>query len=578
MPVTIVDRLPLPNLKVYSAGSVLLLSVAVYYAMNVTSDPNWRANATLQRQDSSAEAIEPEGPRNLTEQLLEVITFMMQEPLCMWTVINMSYCLVALGGWLVQRAVFGRLRVAEAQRLKDKFWNYVFYKFIFVFGVLNVQYMDEVLLWAGWFTLVGALQLLTQLTKDRFEYASSSPNVSGWAQTRLVVLLLAVLASGLGLLGAALRWGLPAGRDTFAFMAAECALACVSCVHVLARMALRARDSDAAGPAAYYTHLVFDSVALLLETAHVGHMVVHSNAMVSLASMVLVMQLRHLLHALLARLRRHRLYTALADHMSRNYPMASPEEVEKNQDNCAICWEPMKEARKLPCAHLFHNSCLCRWVQQDASCPTCRRALSAQPAAAPTPLPPLNPLNPLTHIGADPPPANHLFHFDGSRYVSWLPSFSVEVTRVRAEPMAPAPPSPPPTPDEVPAPQLDAMLAQVSAVFPQYSAARVRADLLRTRSPHLTVENILEGRLRADLAGPPPRRVARTTESEGSVEREMSVPAVPSSQDSVESEEPLEVEFSESACERETLLRKRKRQLIAAARHKYLERRGQTAP
>ncbi|KAJ2938135.1 hypothetical protein O0L34_g3708 [Tuta absoluta] len=103
--------------------------------------------------------------------------------------------------------------------------------------------------------------------------------------------------------------------------------------------------------------------------------------------------------------------------------MASPEEVEKNQDNCAICWEPMKEARKLPCSHLFHNSCLCQWVQQDASCPTCRRALRAAPPAAarphPTPLAPLAGLAPLV-ANAEPLPLprppnhpNHLFHFDG---------------------------------------------------------------------------------------------------------------------------------------------------------------------
>lgn len=84
----------------------------------------------------------------------------------------MAYCTLALVGFVIQRAVFGRLRVSEAQRVKDKFWNYVFYKFIFVFGVLNVQYMDEVLMWCGWFTLVGALLLLTQLSKDRFEYVS----------------------------------------------------------------------------------------------------------------------------------------------------------------------------------------------------------------------------------------------------------------------------------------------------------------------------------------------------------------------------------------------------------------------
>lgn len=100
MPVTLVDRLPLPNLKVYTAGSVLLLSVAVYYALNVTCDPNWRANMTVLRAEAltaGEDATEADvatlpplefpgldTPRNLTEQFVDVITFMMQEPLCMW--------------------------------------------------------------------------------------------------------------------------------------------------------------------------------------------------------------------------------------------------------------------------------------------------------------------------------------------------------------------------------------------------------------------------------------------------------------------------------------------------------------
>lgn len=411
MPVTLVDRLPLPNLKVYTAGSVSVLSIAVYYALSVTSDPNWRANVTLGRQD----AMEPgEGEprlvpapthnnatRNVSEQFVDVMTFMMQEPLCMWTLINIAYCALAVFGFGVQRLVFGQLRVAEAQRVKDKFWNYVFYKFIFVFGVINVQYMDEVLLWCSWFTLVGFLHLLGQLCKDRYEYLSSSPNTGGWAHVRLACLLAGLLTAATMLLAAATAFGLPAGRDTFAFMAAECVLVQVSVLHVAARYALQLREADVAGPLAYYTHLIFDSVALVVELLHVLHMVVFSNMLVSMASLVLLMQLRHLLHELQARLRRHRLYSELATHMSRNYPMASKEEVEKNQDNCAICWEPMKEARKLPCSHLFHNSCLCQWVQQDASCPTCRRALAGAARAPPAARHP-----------------NHLFHFDGSRYGS----------------------------------------------------------------------------------------------------------------------------------------------------------------
>lgn len=108
MPVTLVDRLPLPNLKVYTAGSVLLLSVAVYYAVSVTNDPNWRTNTTLQPQEAAAagpadEAAPSPAPlhlandtRNVTEQIVEVMSFMMQEPLCMWV----SYLIYSSLNWL----------------------------------------------------------------------------------------------------------------------------------------------------------------------------------------------------------------------------------------------------------------------------------------------------------------------------------------------------------------------------------------------------------------------------------------------------------------------------------------------
>ena len=92
---------------------------------------------------------------------------------CSQTLINMAYCVLILLGKTIQKLVFGELRASERQHLKDKFWNFVFYKFIFVFGVLNVQYMDEVVLWWAWFTALGFLSLLSQLCKDRFEYVSN---------------------------------------------------------------------------------------------------------------------------------------------------------------------------------------------------------------------------------------------------------------------------------------------------------------------------------------------------------------------------------------------------------------------
>lgn len=106
--------------------------------------------------------------------------------------------------------------------------------------------------------------------------------------------------------------------------------------------------------------------------------------------------------------------------------MASQDELAENSDNCAICWEKMESARKLPCSHLFHNSCLQSWLEQDTSCPTCRLALSMQ-ANHRENTPEMPPESQTPARRND----NHFFHFDGSRYVSWLPSFSVEVSHNR---------------------------------------------------------------------------------------------------------------------------------------------------
>lgn len=37
------------------------------------------------------------------------------------------------------------------------------------------------------------------------------------------------------------------------------------------------------------------------------------------------------------------------------FAVATPEELAANNDDCAICWDSMQSARKLPCGHLFHK-------------------------------------------------------------------------------------------------------------------------------------------------------------------------------------------------------------------------------
>lgn len=80
-----------------------------------------------------------------------------------------------------------------------------------------------------------------------------------------------------------------------------------------------------------------------------------------------------------------------------SYVDATPTELMMRNDDCAICREKMKTAKKLACGHLFHvyvclfdmpntsclsnpyRHCLHSWIQHHVSkptCPTCRRSLS----------------------------------------------------------------------------------------------------------------------------------------------------------------------------------------------------------
>lgn len=52
MPHVILDRISLPNLKLYTSVSVLLVACCVYYAINATSDPFWRVDNNVTASES----------------------------------------------------------------------------------------------------------------------------------------------------------------------------------------------------------------------------------------------------------------------------------------------------------------------------------------------------------------------------------------------------------------------------------------------------------------------------------------------------------------------------------------------
>ncbi|KAM7101868.1 E3 ubiquitin-protein ligase AMFR isoform 2-T2 [Ciconia maguari] len=567
MPLLFLERFPWPSLRTYTALSVLALLGTGLSAYRALSQAPGGAQP-----DGGAVGTEPaEPPRRGGPRALDVAYYLLSDSLCVWVLVNTVCCFLMLVAKLIQCMVFGPLRVSERQHLKDKFWNFIFYKFIFIFGVLNVQTVEEVVMWCLWFSGLVFLHLMIQLCKDRFEYLSFSPTTPMSSHIRVLTLLIAMLLSCCGLAVVCGIIGYTHGMHTLAFMAAESLLVTVRTAHVILRYVIHLWDLnhegtwEGKGTYVYYTDFFMELTLLSLDLMHHIHMLLFGNIWLSMASLVIFMQLRYLFHEVQRRIRRHKNYLRVVGNMEARFAVATPEELAVNNDDCAICWDSMQSARKLPCGHLFHNSCLRSWLEQDTSCPTCRMSLNITdshhvredhqtenldenlvPVAVAEGRPRLN-----QH--------NHFFHFDGSRIASWLPSFSVEVmhtTNILG--IAQASNS-----------QLNAMAHQIQEMFPQVPYHLVLQDLQLTRSVEITTDNILEGRIQV----PFPTQTERVPlELNSRLEEMVEFSEMEAEPSETEDFEARGSRFSKSADERQRMLVQRKEDLLQQARKRYLNK------
>ncbi|XP_041124776.1 E3 ubiquitin-protein ligase AMFR-like isoform X1 [Polyodon spathula] len=571
MPLLFLERCPSPSLQTYTGLSAVLLVGSVLSAYHTVTEP---VQEDLGTEDNSKILPSPTTQQDFDSGVAtKIFWHLVSDSFFVWVLVNTACCFLMLIATIIQCMVFGPLRVSERQHLKDKFWNFIFYKFIFIFGVLNVQSVEEVVMWCLWFAVLVFLHLMVQLCKDRFEYLSFSPTTPMSSHVRVLSLLVSMLLSCCGLAVVSGVAGYIYGMHTFAFTAAECLLVTVRTGHVIMRYTIHLWDLnhegtwESKGTYVYYTDFCMEVSLLSLDLTHHIHMLLFGNIWLSMASLVIFMQLRYLFYEVQRRIQRHKNYLRVVGNMEARFAIATSEELAANSDDCAICWDSMQAARKLPCGHLFHNSCLRSWLEQDTSCPTCRMSLNINENSraredrqrenlgeniGPVPGAEARP-----HINHH----NHFFHFDGSRIASWLPSFSVEVmhtTNILGITQANNS-------------QLNAMAHQIQEMFPQIPYHLVLQDLQLTSSVEITTDNILEGRIQVPFPTQPSEQIPLelspgTDEAAGASGSSESVP------NETEDLEARGSRFSKSAEERQRMLLQRKDELLQHARRRYLSK------
>lgn len=64
-----------------------------------------------------------------------------------------------------------------------------------------------------------------------------------------------------------------------------------------------------------------------------------------------------------------------AVHKIEALPEASPDQLAKFDDVCAICYQELSTARITRCNHYFHGVCLRKWLYVQDICPLCHETL-----------------------------------------------------------------------------------------------------------------------------------------------------------------------------------------------------------
>ncbi|KAF6031545.1 hypothetical protein EB796_010177 [Bugula neritina] len=234
MPPTLFDRIPFATLQNFVLFSFVGFGSCIFFAWSHAKD------YMIESMNSTKNFTELEynlifNSLTFSQYTRYLIMAVTSQFWTILTLINMCCCILALIGKGIQLIVFGTLRVSELQQLRERFWNFVFYKFIFIFGILNVQYMSDALMWTAWFTLLCSLQMLAQLCKYRFEYLSCSPATPKAHHIKLISLLTIILLLSFCLIAASITTAIHTDWNIFFFMVAECLLLTVKTSYVLTK-------------------------------------------------------------------------------------------------------------------------------------------------------------------------------------------------------------------------------------------------------------------------------------------------------------------------------------------------------
>nr|CAG4641585.1 EOG090X03TK [Eurycercus lamellatus] len=291
--------------------------------------------------------------------------------------------IVVLMGKLMKRVFFGQLRAAEVEHLIDRSW-YAITETCLAFTVFREDFSTK---FVALFTVLLFLKAFHWLVEDRVDYMERSPIISWIFHFRVTSLLFVLGALDWHFVQVAYQATLTQGASVQLVFGFEYAILLTMVAMVTVKYALHTYDINRENPwedkAVFllYAELAIGFIKVILYMMFMLIMIrVYTLPLFAVRPMYLAMRSfkKALSDVILSRRAIRNLNTL--------YPDATAEDLANTDTVCIICREEMVTgAKKLPCNHIFHATCLRSWFQRQQTCPTCRLEVLRAPGQPNTP-------------------------------------------------------------------------------------------------------------------------------------------------------------------------------------------------
>ncbi|XP_060614194.2 E3 ubiquitin-protein ligase synoviolin [Anolis sagrei] len=322
----------------------------------------------------------------LKHQFYPTVVYLTKSSPSMAVLYIQAFVLVFLLGKFMGKVFFGQLRAAEMEHLLERSW-YAVTETCLAFTVFRDDFSPR---FVALFTLLLFLKCFHWLAEDRVDFMERSPNISWLFHFRIVSLMVLLGILDFLFVSHAYHSILTRGASVQLVFGFEYAILMTMVLTIFIKYILHSIDLQSENPwdnkAVYmlYTELFTGFIKVLLYVAFMTIMIkVHTFPLFAIRPMYLAMRQfkKAVTDAIMSR--------RAIRNMNTLYPDATPEELQAMDNVCIICREEMVTgAKRLPCNHIFHTSCLRSWFQRQQTCPTCRMdvlraSLPTQSQAAP---------------------------------------------------------------------------------------------------------------------------------------------------------------------------------------------------